>query len=41
LERLEAVTPEQVQQAAQKYLRSERRVLGIYQPDGRPVAEEE
>jgi zinc protease len=40
LERLEAVTPQQVQQAAQKYLRPERRVLGVYQPDGRPVGEE-
>ena len=41
LERLEAVTPEQVQQAAQKYLRPERRVLGVYQPDGRPAEGEE
>lgn len=41
LERLEAVTPEQVQQAAQKYLRPERRVLGVYQPDGRPASGDE
>ncbi len=41
LERLEAVTPQQVQEAAQKYLKPERRVLGIYQPDGRPVGDEE
>jgi zinc protease len=41
LERLEAVTPAQVQQAAQKYLRPERRVLGVYQPDGTPAEGEE
>jgi zinc protease len=40
LERLEAVTPQQVQEAAQKYLRPERRVLGVYQPDGSPAGEE-
>ncbi|MCW5874684.1 MAG: insulinase family protein [Anaerolineales bacterium] len=34
LNRLAAVTPADVQRAAQQYLRPERRVLGIYQPDG-------
>lgn len=34
LERLEAVTPEDVQRAAQQYLAPGRRVLGVYQPDG-------
>ncbi len=36
LERLAAVTPDDVQRVAQAYLRPERRVLGVYQPDGRP-----
>jgi len=40
LDRLAAVTPADVQRAAQKYLQPARRVLGIYQPDGRPVGEE-
>jgi zinc protease len=40
LERLAAVTPEQVQRAAQTYLLPERRVVGVYQPDGRPTNEE-
>ncbi len=40
LDRLAAVTPADVQRAAQKYLQPSRRVLGIYQPDGRPVGEE-
>lgn len=39
LERLAAVTPADVQRAAQLYLRPERRVLGVYQPDGSPEAE--
>lgn len=40
LDRLAAVTPADVQRAAQKYLQPARRVLGIYQPDGRPVGAE-
>jgi zinc protease len=40
LQRLEAVTPQDVQRAAQLYLRPERRVLGVYQPDGRPAGDE-
>jgi len=36
LERLAAVTPNDVQRVAQIYLRPQRRVLGVYQPDGRP-----
>jgi zinc protease len=35
IDRLASVRPADVQRAAQKYLRPERRVLGIYQPDGR------
>jgi zinc protease len=41
LQKLAAVTPEDVQRAAQKYLRPDTRVLGVYQPDGRPVEEDE
>lgn len=41
LQRLEAVTPQDVQRAAQLYLRPERRVLGVYQPDGRPAGDSE
>src|SRR5690606_29908923 len=33
LERLEAVTPKDVQRAAQQYLVPKRRVMGVYQPD--------
>lgn len=40
LKRLAAVTPQDVQRAAQLYLRPERRVLGVYQPDGSPAGEE-
>ncbi|MCW5878196.1 MAG: insulinase family protein [Anaerolineales bacterium] len=36
LQRLAAVTPADVQRAAQTYLQPQRRVLGVYQPDGRP-----
>lgn len=41
LEKLAAVTPADVQRVAQSYLRAERRVLGVYQPDGRPAASDE
>jgi zinc protease len=34
LDRLRAVTPQDVQSAAQRYLRPEQRVLGVYQPNG-------
>lgn len=39
LDKLSAVTPADVQRVAQKYLRVDRRVLGVYQPDGRPAAD--
>lgn len=41
LQRLAEVTPADVQRAAQTYLRPQRRVLGIYQPNGRPVSDGE
>jgi len=41
LDRLAAVTPADVQRAAQQYLRPERRVLGVYQPDGSPAEDGE
>jgi zinc protease len=34
LDRLRAVTPKEVQAAAQRYLRRDQRVLGVYQPEG-------
>jgi zinc protease len=34
LERLEAVTPDDLQRVAQAYLRPQNRVLGVYLPDG-------
>jgi zinc protease len=37
LDRLAEVTPQEVQRAAQQYLRPERRVLGIYLPTGEPL----
>ncbi|MEX2162121.1 MAG: pitrilysin family protein [Anaerolineales bacterium] len=40
LAQLAAVTPADVQRAAQTYLRPQRRVLGVYQPDGRPAGDE-
>ncbi|MEX1248640.1 MAG: pitrilysin family protein [Anaerolineales bacterium] len=40
LARLAAVTPQDVQRVAQTYLRAERRVLGVYQPDGRPAGDD-
>ena len=35
IERLSAVTPQDVQHVARQYLRSANRVVGIYQPDGK------
>jgi zinc protease len=41
LERLEAVTPGEIQRVAQAYLRPQNRVLGTYLPDGSGQTEEE
>jgi len=41
LDRLAAVTPQDVQRVTQNYLRPETRVLGFYLPDGRPASGEE
>ena len=40
LERLGAVTPQDVQRAAQVYLRPQSRVVGVYLPSGKPIQEE-
>ena len=41
LERLAQVTPEDVQRVAQSWLRRQKRILGIYRPDGTPMPEAE
>jgi zinc protease len=41
LERLSAVTPLDVQRAAQTYLRPQSRVVGVYRPSGTPALDEE
>ncbi len=41
LAKLAAVTPQDVQRVAQTYLLPDRRVLGVYQPDGRPASDDE
>jgi predicted Zn-dependent peptidase len=41
LERLAQVTPLDVQHAAQAYLCQDRRVVGIYLPNGEEIASEE
>jgi zinc protease len=41
LDRLEAVTPEELQRVAQTYLRPQNRVLGVYLPDGDGQGDEE
>ena len=40
LDQLAAVTPQDVQRIARKYLRPENRILGIYLPDGNGGAQE-
>ncbi len=41
LERLSAVTPQDVQRAAQAYLRPQDRVVGVYLPSGEPAQKED
>lgn len=41
LDRLSAVTPQQVQRVAQTYLRPQSRVVGVYRPNGGPSEETE
>jgi zinc protease len=41
LERLAAVSPEDVRRVAQEYFRPEQRVVGIYRPDGSPNGSDE
>ena len=41
LDRLAHITPQDVQDAAQRYLRDQQRILGVYRPTGNGIADED